>query len=110
MGGGGVPTNLLPQCLGIRLIRLSIIRVIIKSIWPIPQVCQLSLSSSTLPICAIVGSENEPGDSSGLLFSIYSKMVEKEDNKRAERHQKDAEGIVLFVSPHSCLHSLTKKF
>jgi len=40
---------------------------------------------------------------SGPLFSLYSKMVEEDDNKRAERQQKDAEGIVLFVSPHSYL-------
>jgi hypothetical protein len=32
-------------------------------------------------------------------------MVEDDDDKRAERHQKDADGIVLFVSPHSCLHT-----
>ncbi|KAF8460575.1 hypothetical protein DFH94DRAFT_123791 [Russula ochroleuca] len=40
---------------------------------------------------------NELSDSSGPLFSIYSKIVEEDDNKRAERHQKDAEGIVLFT-------------
>ncbi|SRR5216684_3571455 len=40
---------------------------------------------------------------SGPLFSLYSKMVEEDDIKRAERQQKDAEGIVLFVSPHSYL-------
>jgi hypothetical protein len=39
-----------------------------------------SLGWSALPICAI------------------------DDNKRVERYQKDAEGMVLFVSPHSCLH------
>jgi len=33
-------------------------------------------------------------------------MVEAGDNNRAERLQKDAEGIVLFVSPHPCLHIL----
>ena len=32
-------------------------------------------------------------------------MVEEDDNNKAERHQKDAEGIVLFVSPRSCLHT-----
>jgi hypothetical protein len=32
-------------------------------------------------------------------------MVEEGDNKRAERHQKDADGIILFVSPRSCLHT-----
>lgn len=32
-------------------------------------------------------------------------MLEEDDNNWGERHQKDAEGIVLFVSPRSCLHS-----
>ena len=32
-------------------------------------------------------------------------MVEGGDNISAERHQKDAEGILLFVSPRSCLHT-----
>jgi hypothetical protein len=30
-------------------------------------------------------------------------MVEGDDNKRAKRQQKDAQGIILFVSPHSYL-------
>ena len=41
-----------------------------------------------LPIYATVGSPNELGDTSGPLFSIYTNMVEEDDNKRAERHQK----------------------
>ena len=32
-------------------------------------------------------------------------MLEEGDKDRAERHQKDAEGIVLFVSPRSYLHT-----
>ena len=39
------------------------------------------------------------GDSSGPLFSIYSKAAEDEDNKMVERWQKDADGILIFVSP-----------
>jgi hypothetical protein len=39
------------------------------------------------------------GDSSGPLFSIYSKAAEEEDNKMVELWQKDAEGILIFVSP-----------
>lgn len=31
-------------------------------------------------------------------------MLEEDDNNWGERHQKDAEGIVLFVSP-PCLHT-----
>jgi hypothetical protein len=64
------------------------------------------LVNLTHMVCVIGGPPNLPpnelSDSSGPLFSIYSKIVEEDDNKRAERHQKDAEGIVLFVSPHSC--------
>ena len=38
------------------------------------------------------------GDSSGPLFSIYSKAAEEEDKKMVEQWQKDAEGILIFVS------------
>ncbi|KAH9998211.1 hypothetical protein BJV77DRAFT_740606 [Russula vinacea] len=37
------------------------------------------------------------GDSSGPLFSIYSKAAEEEDNKMVERWQKDADGILIFT-------------
>lgn len=37
-------------------------------------------------------------DSSGLLFSMYSKLSEEEDNKMVDRWQKEAEGILIFVS------------
>ena len=60
--------------------------------------------SSTLLVCVLDGSQNELCDTSRPLFSLYSKMVEEGDNHWGERHQKDAEGIVLFVSPRSCLH------
>ena len=39
------------------------------------------------------------GDSSGPLFSIYSKTAEVEDKNMVERWQKDADGILIFVSP-----------
>jgi hypothetical protein len=38
-------------------------------------------------------------DSSGPLFSIYCKAAEDEDNKMVDRWQKDADGILFFVSP-----------
>jgi hypothetical protein len=38
------------------------------------------------------------GDSSGPLFSLYSKIAEEEDNKGTDRWQKDADGILIFVS------------
>ena len=40
----------------------------------------------------------EFADSSGPLFFMYRKMAEEEDNKMAERWQKDADGILIFVS------------
>ena len=43
--------------------------------------------------------ESNFGDSSGSLFSIYSKAADEEDNKMVERWQKDADGILIFVSP-----------
>ena len=42
--------------------------------------------------------ESKFGDSSGPLFSMYSKAAEEEDNKMVERWQKDADGILFFVS------------
>lgn len=41
--------------------------------------------------------ESNFGDGSGPLFTIYSKIAEKDDNKRAERWQKDAQGILIFT-------------
>ena len=43
--------------------------------------------------------ESNFGDSSGSLFTIYSKAAEDEDIKMVERWQKDADGILIFVSP-----------
>ena len=40
------------------------------------------------------------GDASEPLFSIYSKTTEKADNKIVERWQRDALGILIFVSLH----------
>ena len=42
--------------------------------------------------------ESNFGDSSGPLFSIYSKAADDEDSKMVERWQKDADGILIFVS------------
>lgn len=38
------------------------------------------------------------GDSSRPLFNMYSKIAEKDDNTMAERWQKDADGMLIFVS------------
>ena len=48
--------------------------------------------------------ESRFGDSSGPLFSIYSKAAEDEDNKMVERWQKDADGILIFVSLCFAIH------
>ena len=48
--------------------------------------------------------ESNFGDSSGPLFSIYSKAAEEEDNKMVERWQKDADGILIFVRPCVYIH------
>ncbi len=36
---------------------------------------------------------------------MYLKIAEEEDNKMAERWQKDADGILIFVSPHVSIHA-----
>jgi len=48
-------------------------------------------------------------DGSWPLFSMYSNIAEEEDNKLAERWQKDADEILIFVRPSSCtiLRALT---
>jgi hypothetical protein len=47
--------------------------------------------------------ESNFGDSSGKLFSMYSNVSKDEDDKMVERWQKDADAILIFVSP--CRHS-----
>src|SRR5487761_1698673 len=42
--------------------------------------------------------ESDFGDSSGSLFSTYSGMTEREDNRTTERWQRDALVILIFVS------------
>jgi hypothetical protein len=34
-------------------------------------------------------------------------MAEEEDNKMADRWQKDADGILIFVSPHISIHTMS---
>ena len=36
---------------------------------------------------------------------MYVKMTEDEDEKMAKRWQKDADGILIFVSPHISLRA-----
>jgi hypothetical protein len=35
---------------------------------------------------------------------MYSKLAEEDDNKMAERWQKDAEGIIIFVRFGAAIH------
>jgi hypothetical protein len=42
--------------------------------------------------------ESTFGDSSGELFSLYSKIAKEEDDEKIERWKKDADGILVFVS------------
>jgi hypothetical protein len=48
--------------------------------------------------------ESKSSDSSGPLFSMYSKAAEDEDKKLVERWHKDADGILIFVSPQTDRH------
>jgi hypothetical protein len=41
--------------------------------------------------------EHTFGDGSGKLFSLYSETATEEDDKKVERWQKDADGILIFV-------------
>lgn len=38
---------------------------------------------------------------------MYSKLAEEEDNKMVDRWQKEAEGILIFVSPCVGIHTFT---
>jgi len=43
--------------------------------------------------------ESNSSDSSASLFSVYYNAADNEDNKMVESWQKDADGILFFVSP-----------
>ena len=45
------------------------------------------------------------GDSSWPLFSIYSDAAKQEDSDLVKLWQKDAEGIIIFVSPRVGIHA-----
>jgi hypothetical protein len=46
-------------------------------------------------------------DGSGPLFNMYVERAEKEDKEQADRWQKDADGILIFVSLHISLHTVS---
>ena len=47
-------------------------------------------------------------DSSGLLFSMYSKLAEEEDNKMVDRWLDEAKGILIFVSPSVSIDTIAR--
>ena len=79
-----------------------------------PYLCRI------LPLCiginhldrplSVISSQTPRGglhfrDSSRLLFTMYSKIAEEKDNRMVERWQKDADGILIFVSPRVRIHA-----
>jgi len=76
-----------------------------------PPLCPVSVSLNYLPLDNRPrgGSLSGPGDpdydDSGDLFSMYSKMAAAEDLLMAERWQKDADSILVFVSSHISFHT-----
>ncbi len=45
-------------------------------------------------------------DSSRILYAVYSKSAEKRDNRVFKTWQKDADGIIFFVSPKVAFYTL----
>ena len=54
-------------------------------------------SAPNLPPWPELGGSNF-GDSSGPIFSMYSKLTKEEDDQLVVRWQKDADSILIFVS------------
>ena len=44
--------------------------------------------------------EVDYGDSSRPLYAMYCKIAEEEDKRMEDSLQKDADGTLIFVSPH----------
>ena len=47
--------------------------------------------------------ESDHDDSSWPLYSMYSDMAKDRDNKTVQRCQNEADGTLIFVSPHVSL-------
>ena len=54
----------------------------------------------------MLNKKKEQDDGSEPLFFMYQEMTEEEDNKMAEVWRKDADGIIIFVSPLAFFTSL----
>jgi len=65
------------------------------------------LDQSQTPLNSSVSSFGDPsfGDGSELLFSMYSAITAEEDDEMVERWQKNADSIIIFVSPRVSLHT-----
>ena len=61
-------------------------------------------SAANLPRRPQLGDSNF-GDSSGPIFSMYSKIAKEEDDDLVDRWQKDADGILIFVSHSVDIHT-----
>jgi len=81
-----------------------------------PPLCPVSVNLNSLPLArgesqaASLSTWPFPGDpwyddDSGALFSMYSAMAAADDLWMAERWQKDADSILVFVSSHISFHT-----
>ncbi|KAI0246141.1 hypothetical protein BJV78DRAFT_1286710 [Lactifluus subvellereus] len=77
--------------------------VIVHSALPPSTSCSLIAGHRNVPQSAqnpTRQGQSNFSDGSGPLFNMYVKMAEEEDNKLADRWQKDADGILIFLNPH----------
>ena len=61
---------------------------------------QLQSEPASSPLLQVPQPNFNYGDSSWSLYSMYCKIAQEDDNKITERCQKDADGTLVFVSPH----------
>ena len=50
--------------------------------------------------------DSQFSDSSGPLYSMYSRIAEKDDHMIAESWQQDANGVIIFVSPQVTFYAI----
>ena len=70
-----------------------------SSIWPVLADFIMLITGGKHDDPQSTSDQSTFGDSSGSLFSMYSKAAKDEDSKMVEGWQKDADGILIFVSP-----------
>jgi hypothetical protein len=54
----------------------------------------------------VLSSQSNYGGSSRPLYTMYSKIVQEEDNKIVERNRQSTDGVLIVVSPHITLSFL----